>query len=98
VQEWYANREDKLQTRVHEGGLITENFAEGRPRSLKEHIYKANFPGPEADRTMLFYDKARLISRCYLCSRAPSVRHFHETTRFRKKVNDVIIDCSIVLS
>ena len=59
VQEWFGMREDKLQSRLHEGGVVTEEFSEGRQRSLQQHIYKANFPGPEADRSMSFYHKAR---------------------------------------
>jgi len=60
VQEWFGMREDKLQSRLHEGGVVTEEFSEGRVRSLQQHIYKANFPGPEADRSMAFYHKARV--------------------------------------
>ena len=59
VQEWFGNREDKLTMRLHEGGVVTEDFVEGRQRSLKQHVYKANFPGSETDRTMTFYDNAR---------------------------------------
>ncbi|CAK8692243.1 unnamed protein product [Clavelina lepadiformis] len=60
VQEWFGNREDKLTMRLHEGGVVTEDFVEGRQRSLKQHVYKANFPGSETDRTMTFYDNARV--------------------------------------
>uniref|UniRef100_H2YT25 Coiled-coil domain-containing protein 135 n=1 Tax=Ciona savignyi TaxID=51511 RepID=H2YT25_CIOSA len=64
VQEWYENREDKLVTRIHQDGLITEDFVEGRPRSLQQHLYKANNPGPEAERTMTFFHKARVDGLC----------------------------------
>jgi len=60
VQEWFGMREDKLQSRLHEGGVVTEEFSEGRQRSLQQHIYKANDPGPEAERSMSFYHKARV--------------------------------------
>ena len=59
VQEWFGMREDKLQSRIHEDGVVTEEFSEGRQRSLQQHIYKANDPGPEAERSMSFYHKAR---------------------------------------
>ena len=59
MNEWYENREDKLKCKTHERGQVTEDFFEGRPRSLKQHIYKANSPGVETDRTMHFYDVAR---------------------------------------
>nr|XP_009860275.1 dynein regulatory complex subunit 7 [Ciona intestinalis] len=64
VQESFENREDKLTTRVHQGGLITEDFVEGRPRSLQQHVYKASNPGPEAERTMTFFHKARVDGLC----------------------------------
>ncbi|XP_070577144.1 dynein regulatory complex subunit 7-like [Ptychodera flava] len=62
VKEWMANRKDKLELRVHNhrNGIVTEYYAKGRPRNLKEHIYKALTPGPESERTMIFYDHARV--------------------------------------
>lgn len=59
AQEWYENREDKLKSKTHDHDRVVEDFVEGRPRSLKQHIYKASSPGIETDRTMSFYDAAR---------------------------------------
>ncbi|KAK3597164.1 hypothetical protein CHS0354_038091 [Potamilus streckersoni] len=68
VREYYAHREDKLQTKVynHRTGIVVEYFNEGRMRCLKEHQFKASNPGPENERTMHFFDEARvdgLVSR-----------------------------------
>ncbi|XP_077994789.1 dynein regulatory complex subunit 7-like [Glandiceps talaboti] len=62
VKEWYSNRNDKLDLRVHNhrNGAVTEYYLKGRPRNLKEHIYKALTPGPESERTMIFYNHARV--------------------------------------
>ncbi|XP_002741356.1 dynein regulatory complex subunit 7-like [Saccoglossus kowalevskii] len=62
IKEWYSNRLDKLQLRVHNHrkGIVTEYYASGRSRHLKEHIYKAVTPGPESERTMIFYHHARV--------------------------------------
>ena len=59
VKEWFDNREDKLACKTHEKEEVTEDFLQGRQRSLKQHIYKANSPGVETDRTMYFYHEAR---------------------------------------
>ncbi|XP_077969696.1 dynein regulatory complex subunit 7-like [Styela clava] len=60
VEERFANREDKLKQRKEEGGIITEEFVEGRPRSLCEHTFKAKSPNPESERVMIFYHSARV--------------------------------------
>ncbi|XP_033127806.1 dynein regulatory complex subunit 7-like [Anneissia japonica] len=62
VKEWYAHRADKLDRRIHNlrTGHITEYYKQGRQKHLKEHIYKAATPGPETERTMIFYHHARV--------------------------------------
>ncbi|XP_041350936.1 dynein regulatory complex subunit 7-like [Gigantopelta aegis] len=62
TKEYYSHRQDKLHTRVHNQrtGWITEYFNPGRARCLKEHQYRAGNPGPENDRTMVFYNEARV--------------------------------------
>ncbi|XP_066281763.1 dynein regulatory complex subunit 7-like [Branchiostoma lanceolatum] len=62
VKEWFVNRQDKLELRVHNHrtGLITEYKLQGRLDCMKEHTYKSGSPGPETDRAMVFYDKARV--------------------------------------
>ncbi|ELT88762.1 hypothetical protein CAPTEDRAFT_129343 [Capitella teleta] len=62
VKEFYSHREDKLQERIHNqhSGWITEHYAPGRHRCLREHQYKGCAPGPENDRTMIFYHDARV--------------------------------------
>ncbi|KAH3848102.1 hypothetical protein DPMN_090451, partial [Dreissena polymorpha] len=62
TREYFDHREDKLYNRVHnhQTSWITEFFRPGRLKCLKEHMFKANSPGPESDRTMLFYSEARV--------------------------------------
>ncbi|KAK3093928.1 hypothetical protein FSP39_021907 [Pinctada imbricata] len=62
TREYFAHRLDKLTQRVTDQrkGLVIENFEPGRPRCLKEHTYRSSAPGPENDRTMLFYHEARV--------------------------------------
>nr|KAG5712915.1 hypothetical protein BaRGS_007512 [Batillaria attramentaria] len=62
VKEYYQHREDKLYQRIHNhrSGWITESFFAGRAHCLKEHQYKASAPGPENERTMLFFHEARV--------------------------------------
>lgn len=62
IKEYYKNRMDQLQQRVHNhrSGWIIEYYSPGRSRCLKEHQYKAGAPGPENDRTMIFYNEARV--------------------------------------
>jgi len=62
VREYYAHRVDKLHTKVHNhrSGWVTEHFDPGRHKCVKEHQYRASNPAPENDRTMLFYDEARV--------------------------------------
>ncbi|XP_071962166.1 dynein regulatory complex subunit 7-like [Antedon mediterranea] len=62
VKEWYAHRADKLDMRFHNhrSGQITEYYKEGRQQNLKEHLYKAMTPGPETERTMIFYHHSRV--------------------------------------
>jgi len=66
VQEFYKNRADKLERKIHnlQTGWITEYFVPGRVQSLKEHSYKAADPGPESERIMLFYSRARVDGLC----------------------------------
>jgi len=62
AREYYSNRVDKLQERVHnhKNGWITEYYLPGRSKCLKEHQYKASAPGAENERVMIFYDEARV--------------------------------------
>ncbi|XP_052769766.1 dynein regulatory complex subunit 7-like [Mya arenaria] len=62
TREYFEHREDKLYNRVHnhQTTWITEYFAPGRAKCVKEHQYKASTPGPESERTMLFYAEARV--------------------------------------
>ncbi|PIK54161.1 putative coiled-coil domain-containing protein [Apostichopus japonicus] len=62
VKEWFSNRSDQLDLRVtnHRTGLVTEHYKQGRPRHLKEQTYKAISPGPESERTQIFYNQARV--------------------------------------
>ncbi|GFR82652.1 dynein regulatory complex subunit 7-like [Elysia marginata] len=62
VKEYYEHRSDKLNMRVHNHrtGWVTEHFQPGRSKNVKEHCYRAGAPGPENDRTMHFYDEARV--------------------------------------
>ncbi|KAK7103521.1 dynein regulatory complex subunit 7-like [Littorina saxatilis] len=62
IKEFYQHREDKLHSRIHNHctGWITEGFDEGRSHCLKEHQYKASAPAPENDRTMVFFNTARV--------------------------------------
>lgn len=61
-REMYKHRIDKLENKLHNmtTGRITEYFHPGRMDCLKEHTYKASSPGPESDRTMIFYSSARI--------------------------------------
>ncbi|XP_055956877.1 dynein regulatory complex subunit 7 [Patella vulgata] len=62
IKEYYAHRQDKLHTKIHNHrtGWISEHFYPGRHRCLKEHQYKASAPAPENERTMIFYNEARV--------------------------------------
>ncbi|KAL5008992.1 hypothetical protein ScPMuIL_014573 [Solemya velum] len=62
VKEFYENRADKLYRKVnnHKSGWVSEYYHPGRQRCLKEHQYKASAPAPENERTMLFYNEARV--------------------------------------
>lgn len=62
VNEYFLNRTDRLHTREydHRKCWIHEYFHEGRPRCLKEHLYKFNSTSPESERTMIFYHNARV--------------------------------------
>ncbi|XP_036363174.1 dynein regulatory complex subunit 7-like isoform X2 [Octopus sinensis] len=62
VKEIFKHRIDKLylRERNHETHWIIEYFKPGRECSLKEHCYKFDSAGPESDRTMIFYDDARV--------------------------------------
>ncbi|VDI74883.1 Hypothetical predicted protein [Mytilus galloprovincialis] len=62
VKEYFAHRIDKLLQRVsnHRSGWVTEHFDPGRSHCLKEHQYKSSAPGPENERTMIFYNEARV--------------------------------------
>lgn len=59
VKEWYSHRQDKLYLRVHNhrNGLITEYYEQGRTRHLKEQTFS---PWPDSERTMIFYNHARV--------------------------------------
>ncbi|XP_069510353.1 dynein regulatory complex subunit 7 [Ambystoma mexicanum] len=60
VKEWYTNRQDKLEMKEinRKTGTTTDYFAPGRSESLRVHVYKSMMP--ETDRTMLFYNEARV--------------------------------------
>ncbi|XP_030059427.1 dynein regulatory complex subunit 7 isoform X3 [Microcaecilia unicolor] len=60
VKDWFKNRQDKLNMRIHKKpmGVIIEYFSPGRSDSLKAHIYKTL--QPETERTMEFYSNARV--------------------------------------
>lgn len=60
TEEWLLNRVDKLIKRVDDNEFITENFAEGRSYNIKQHIYRKNDLRPFGDRTMYFYNHARV--------------------------------------
>ncbi|ESO96481.1 hypothetical protein LOTGIDRAFT_115813, partial [Lottia gigantea] len=62
TKEFYAHRQDKLHTKIHNHrtGWTTEYYYPGRQRCLKEHHYKASAPAPENERTMIFYHEARV--------------------------------------
>ncbi|CAI9730778.1 Hypothetical predicted protein [Octopus vulgaris] len=62
VKEIFKHRIDKLylRERNHQTHWIIEYFKPGRECSLKEHCYKFDSAGPESDRTMIFYDDARV--------------------------------------
>ncbi|XP_045186908.2 dynein regulatory complex subunit 7-like isoform X2 [Mercenaria mercenaria] len=85
TREYFAHREDKLYNRVHnhQTTWITEYFQPGRAKCVKEHQYKAGSPGPENERTMLFYDEARvdgLVKR--IETPAEMTEHFHNRDDF----------------
>ncbi|XP_062442550.1 dynein regulatory complex subunit 7 [Rhea pennata] len=60
VREWFKNREDKLEMREvnKQTQLITEHFCPGHLLGLKAHIYTST--EPETERTMEFYNEARV--------------------------------------
>lgn len=62
VKEYFAHRVDKLTQRVnnHRTGWVVEYFDPGRLKCVKEHQYKSSAPGPENERTMIFYNEARV--------------------------------------
>ncbi|CAF0982733.1 unnamed protein product [Adineta steineri] len=59
VTQKYEHRHDKLEERGHDirTNTVCETYLPGRPDQLKEHTYGF---GPEFERTMIYYDKARL--------------------------------------
>ncbi|NWJ00444.1 DRC7 protein, partial [Crypturellus undulatus] len=60
VREWFKNREDKLERREvnRQTQLTTEHFRPGHLLGLKAHIYTSM--EPETERTMEFYNEARV--------------------------------------
>ncbi|CAF2532014.1 unnamed protein product [Rotaria sp. Silwood2] len=59
VTHRYEHRHDKLEVREHDvrTNMVYENYLPGRSDHLKEHTYGF---GPEFERIMIYYDKARL--------------------------------------
>ncbi|CAF1062156.1 unnamed protein product [Adineta ricciae] len=59
VTQKYAHRQDKLEERRHDvrSNIVYENYLPGRSDHLKEHTYGF---GPEFERIMIYYDKARI--------------------------------------
>ncbi|CAF3475818.1 unnamed protein product [Rotaria socialis] len=59
VTQRYDHRHDKLELREHDvrTNMVYEHYLPGRTDHLKEHTYGF---GPEFERIMLYYDKARL--------------------------------------
>lgn len=63
VQEFFAHRADKLKERHFDQltGWVVEFFAPGRLKHLREHHYKnIGGAGPESERTMIYYNLARV--------------------------------------
>ena len=61
VEEWFANRVDKLTKRVDEDDYVTEYFDKGRLCALKEHKYLKTDKNLFGERSMHFYDHARFV-------------------------------------
>ena len=62
TKEYFVHRVDKLYEKLHNHrtSWVNEFYAPGRGRCLKEHQFTANAPGPENERTMIFYNEARV--------------------------------------
>ncbi|KAL8615670.1 hypothetical protein ACOMHN_034820 [Nucella lapillus] len=62
IKEYYRHREDKQYSRIHNHrtGWITEHLDEGRSHCLKEHQYRASASEAENERTMAFFNVARV--------------------------------------
>ncbi|XP_045298851.1 dynein regulatory complex subunit 7 isoform X1 [Leopardus geoffroyi] len=60
IKEWFQNREDMLELKHIDKstGLNVDYFKPGHPQALRVHSYKSM--QPETDRTMEFYDRARV--------------------------------------
>ncbi|NXK10572.1 DRC7 protein, partial [Herpetotheres cachinnans] len=62
VREWFTNREDMLDRREvnKQTQLTTEYFSPGHLLGLKAHTYMSLEPETETERTMEFYNEARV--------------------------------------
>ncbi|XP_053304474.1 dynein regulatory complex subunit 7 [Spea bombifrons] len=60
IQDWFQNRQDKLDMRRREtrAGVTSEYFSPGRSDALKVHVFQSM--APESERRMVFYSESRL--------------------------------------